>query len=345
MPYHVAKTTKCPSSKPWGCIKTSTGKVMGCHPTKAKAEKQMAALYANEPKGQSNGMNREEIRAARAERAKEVPGGQARMHRFPAQLRAKLVQKDGKDYYEVTGFATIYDKPYEMYDMFGTYKETMDGHALTKSLMAEPDVAFLTNHRGITMARTTNGTLELKNARRQEDSAMGLSINAFLNAQRTDVRDIASAIGDELVDEMSFAFMLNDGEWNDDYSEFRITEADINRGDVSAVNYGANPYTSISARAAEFMDVIADMPVSMARATFMKLTNRSDLDFSDWITVDETGEDDASQESAPEGAERDAKPAEASSAGQHTAEPTGRSLDMVDKRYRAWHMTNTLETD
>lgn len=49
MPYHVAKSTKCGASKPWAVIKDSDGKIMGCHPTKEKANKQLAALYANEP--------------------------------------------------------------------------------------------------------------------------------------------------------------------------------------------------------------------------------------------------------------------------------------------------------
>lgn len=49
MPYHVAKSSKCPSSKPWAVIKNSDGSVMGCHPTKAKANAQLKALYANEP--------------------------------------------------------------------------------------------------------------------------------------------------------------------------------------------------------------------------------------------------------------------------------------------------------
>jgi hypothetical protein len=50
MPYHVKETSKCPVSKPWGVIKDSDGKVMGCHPSKGDANKQLAALYANEPK-------------------------------------------------------------------------------------------------------------------------------------------------------------------------------------------------------------------------------------------------------------------------------------------------------
>lgn len=47
MPYKVTKTDKCPASKPWGVIKVSDGKLMGCHPTKAKANDQVAAIEAN----------------------------------------------------------------------------------------------------------------------------------------------------------------------------------------------------------------------------------------------------------------------------------------------------------
>jgi hypothetical protein len=94
----------------------------------------------------------------------------------------------------------------------------------------------------------------------------------LLNAEREDVKLLMSAVKDELVTEMSFAFMLNDGEWNDDYDQFRITEADINRGDVSAVNYGANPYTSISARSYQFMHELKDMPLSVQRAALVKLS-------------------------------------------------------------------------
>lgn len=49
MPYHAAKSGKCPTSKPWACIKTGTGEVMGCHTSKHDAQRQVAALYANEP--------------------------------------------------------------------------------------------------------------------------------------------------------------------------------------------------------------------------------------------------------------------------------------------------------
>lgn len=50
MPWHVARSDECGSSKPWAVIKDSTGEVEGCHATKSQAEDQMAALYASEGK-------------------------------------------------------------------------------------------------------------------------------------------------------------------------------------------------------------------------------------------------------------------------------------------------------
>ncbi len=50
MPYSVGKHDACPASKPYGVTNTQTGTLHGCHATKAKAQAQQRALYANEPK-------------------------------------------------------------------------------------------------------------------------------------------------------------------------------------------------------------------------------------------------------------------------------------------------------
>lgn len=218
--------------------------------------------------------NVETIRSAYAEtrsqllRSGDMPAGNARIHAFPAQLRSQVVTKGGKDFFQVEGYASVFERGYQMYDMCGPYDEIMDSRAFDKTLAAKPDVAFLCNHKGVTMARTTNGSLELF-----KDST-GLGSRAMLNMDRQDVRDLMSAIDDGLVDEMSFAFMLNDGSWNDDFTEFTITEADIDRGDVSAVNYGANPYTSIQARTTEFIDLAQRVPLSVARAAVEAMSSR-----------------------------------------------------------------------
>lgn len=48
MPYDVRESDKCPKSRPWAVIKKATGEVIGCNPSKAAAEKQRAAILANE---------------------------------------------------------------------------------------------------------------------------------------------------------------------------------------------------------------------------------------------------------------------------------------------------------
>lgn len=49
MPWHVAASASCPASRPWAVIKDADGSIAGCHPSKGRAQSQMAALYAQEP--------------------------------------------------------------------------------------------------------------------------------------------------------------------------------------------------------------------------------------------------------------------------------------------------------
>lgn len=201
------------------------------------------------------------------------PCGAARLLPFAAQLRVAptLVEKNGRQMHRLEGTATVFGQPYDMYDDFGPYQERVDAHAGDATVAAGPDVAFLTNHRGVTMARTTNGTLELRL------TPDGMPVVAYVNPDRQDVRDLVSAIHDGLVTEMSFAFMLEAGVWNDDFSQFTIMRFDINRGDVSAVNFGANPYTSIAARSREILTHDLDqLPAGAARAAVARLQARAD---------------------------------------------------------------------
>jgi hypothetical protein len=61
---------------------------------------------------------------------------------------------------------------------------------------------------------------------------------------------IAPKLRSGLIDEMSFAFRIESGQWSPDYTEYRINRYDIHRGDVAIVGYGANPYTAASLRTA-----------------------------------------------------------------------------------------------
>jgi HK97 family phage prohead protease len=197
----------------------------------------------------------------------------ARMAAFPAKLRAELVNYDGQQRYHLTGHASVVNTPYEMWDSAGPYMEVIDAGAFTRTLAASPDVAFLVNHRGVTMARTTNGSLRLSM------DTTGLAVEAWLNPKRQDVSDLVVAIEDRDVTEMSFAFMLGDGGglWSADFQTFRITELDLDRGDVSAVNYGANPYTDVAARSGEVLADLERLPAGAARAAVARLQRRTDI--------------------------------------------------------------------
>lgn len=208
-------------------------------------------------------MNRERADAYASRSARDaIPGGLTRTRAFPSKLRSHVVSRDGGQYLEVEGYASTFNQGYEMWDSYGRYTEVMDEAAFDLSLAKGPDTVFLVNHSGLTMARTIPGpdgrdpSLELR-----ADST-GLAVHGFLNLSRHDVRDFQSALDDGLVTEMSFAFMLLDGRWNPDFDVFRITQADIDRGDVSGVNFGANPHTSIAARAA----ATGGRSLAMARA-------------------------------------------------------------------------------
>jgi HK97 family phage prohead protease len=184
-------------------------------------------------------------RQAAAAEPQRAPFDEHRDNAFAATMRATTVDREGKKFYQLDGIPSVVETWYDMWDFWGPYEEKIAAGAFDATLATDPDVAFLLNHRGMTMARTKKSrTLELSLT---EDGS--LASRAFLNPERQDVQDLVRAVEDGDVDQMSFAFRIKAGNWNPDFTTYTITEVDLDRGDVSAVNYGANPYTSIEARA------------------------------------------------------------------------------------------------
>jgi HK97 family phage prohead protease len=158
----------------------------------------------------------------------------ARMYRVQP---ADGVADDGT--WSFRAYASVVETPYDMWDMFGPYTEELASSAFDATLQADPDVAFLLNHGGMTLARTRSGTLQLGT----DDT--GLWYEPRLDTGVQAVRDLRSGITRGDLTECSFAFRITRGEWSPDYSAYRITGVDIDRGDVSIVNYGANPATYV----------------------------------------------------------------------------------------------------
>ena len=109
---------------------------------------------------------------------------------------------------------------------------------------------------------------------------------ATLNTTRGDARDLVTAIEDGDVDQMSFGFRIVRQEWSPDYGQRDLIEVNLDRGDVSAVNFGANPATNIgiqrsfrSARPAEMHRMAVELRAgkSLSAATMTTLSQVLDL--------------------------------------------------------------------
>lgn len=142
-----------------------------------------------------------------------------------------------------TGFACATELVYEMADWLGPYGEVVRTGAFTKTLAEGCDVCFLVNHEGMTLARTKSGTLRL------DERDEGLHADADLDLSSPQVMSIRSAMERGDMDEMSFAFRVTRQQWSPDYDQRDILEVNLDKGDVSLVNYGANPFTSAALRA------------------------------------------------------------------------------------------------
>jgi len=184
---------------------------------------------------------------------------------YPVKLEVRAGATSGTS--TIEGYASVTEAPYEMWDWYGSYTEVIREGAFKRTLNANPQVQLLLNHGGLSMAYTRAGRLRLS-----EDST-GLHIAADLNTDRGDVRDMVAAIGDGDVDEMSFAFRVpvSGQKWSPDYDQRDILEVDIHRGDVSVVNFGANPATSVAAVRAQDFD---RMPDDEARILYERLGRR-----------------------------------------------------------------------
>lgn len=191
--------------------------------------------------------------------------------RFASQLRAKKVEREGQSWYEVEGYASTFERGYEMWDMFGPYTEVVSVGAADTTLAAAPEVVFRFNHAGTPMAGTRNGRLELW------ADETGLGQRAWLNPKRSDVALLVQAIEDNDVREQSFMFRITSGHWSPDYTEYRIDAFDLERGDVGPVTYGANPHTSVSARSGDFLASIPRLAPLVAREAYALLGQRADL--------------------------------------------------------------------
>lgn len=151
---------------------------------------------------------------------------------------------DGK--VTVTGYATTWDTVYD----FGGFKEKVLRGACKRSLNSQPPPQIIFNiahgdgGSGLPMASTRNGDLTVT-----EDDT-GLLLEAVLDTADPDVATIVPKLEKGRLG-ASWAFRVLKDSWDPDYAERTIESVNLDRGDVTACAYGANPAAYVSLRSAD----------------------------------------------------------------------------------------------
>ena len=116
----------------------------------------------------------------------------------------------------VDGSPIQYNTPYDVTDRHGTFSETMAPGGCSGILTQR--VQFMYDHGGLVLARAP-GTLKLW------DSADGLRCRAMLDPGNAAAADVYRAVARGDVTQMSVGFVVAAGgdEWNDAYTQRRIT--------------------------------------------------------------------------------------------------------------------------
>lgn len=109
------------------------------------------------------------------------------------------------DKMEIKGYAVVFNSP-ETY----SYTEIIDEHALDDTDMSDVVLRYNHNDSFMVLARTRNKSLIL------EKDEKGLLIDATLQDNITDHRNIYNAIKSGLIDKQSFAFTVDEDEYDYD---------------------------------------------------------------------------------------------------------------------------------
>ena len=152
----------------------------------------------------------------------------------------QLRSVDGVDGFTFEGYAAVWDTSYDVHDSMGTYRETFRPGAFTRALQVGADVRMLVNHTGMPLARTTSGTMQL----REDD--YGLLVRAQLDPANPKAQEVRSVMARGDANQMSHQFSATRQKWDSTYENREVLQANL--CDVSIVSFPANDATVASMR-------------------------------------------------------------------------------------------------
>lgn len=175
------------------------------------------------------------------------------------------------------GHATVYEAPYEMYDWYGPYTEVVSVGAATNTLAQTSPPLDCTLNLGHDQLRRIASTIVSARLLQLSEDDIGLrTLAEQLDPEDHDVKYIAPKLRSGLITEMSFAFRIVRGHWSPDYTEYRIDEFDLHRGDTAIVGYGASPHTDGALRGKAGGDDERDAAAVSMRARRLQLALAGD---------------------------------------------------------------------
>lgn len=119
---------------------------------------------------------------------------------------------DGK--MEIKGYAVVFNSP----ETYWGYTEVISPRALDEADMSDVVLRYNHNDSFMVLARTRNNSLKLNT------DETGLMIDATLQDDITEHRDIFNAIKSQLIDKQSFAFTVEEDEYDYDTDTRTITK-------------------------------------------------------------------------------------------------------------------------
>ena len=160
-----------------------------------------------------------------------------REYRQAPMFEVRAAAEGEEKSYEVSGYATTFNDAYVLFESDGIqYKEQILADAIDENTDLS-DVIFVKDHEGTVYARTKNNTLVL------EKDEHGLKVRADMSKTPT-AREAFEEIAAGMYDQMSFAFTVDDDEYNS--TEHLRTIRHIKKlYDTSFVSFPANPGTDI----------------------------------------------------------------------------------------------------
>ena len=166
------------------------------------------------------------------------------------ELDIRKAQNGRSENYTLRGHAALFNS---LSDDLGGFRELIEPRAFRKALRGNPDVRLLVNHDANRVLARSTAQVDGKESLELREDKDGLHVWAVIQP-RTWVDDLAVEMRSGLIDQMSFAFTIDEGgdDWAvaEDGTVVRTIRADgvSELFDVSVVTYPAYTQTDVAMR-------------------------------------------------------------------------------------------------